>query len=100
MHTFPRGGFTLVELAIALAVVAILTALAVPRAATFLDTIAVRGAASDAEALFERARHAAVARSAQAVVEIDTAAARLTLRVGPDTLRRRDERALHDVRLA
>lgn len=91
-------GFTLLELIIVMAVLSILSAVSLPRVAGQLDGIAVRGAASDAEAMLESARQIALARSARSTVDIDTARAYFLLRVGNDTLARRDEATMHQVR--
>ncbi|HXC25662.1 MAG TPA: type II secretion system protein [Gemmatimonadaceae bacterium] len=99
MHQTHYRGMTLIELLLVLAIVGILTAVVVPRVATFIDGIDVRGAADDAEGLMTSARHLAIARAAKASVGIDTGARTLTLQVGGDTLQRRDEGALHGVRL-
>jgi Tfp pilus assembly protein FimT len=92
-------GATLLDLLIVLAIVAILAAMTIPRVAGFLDSIAVRGAADDVNALLTTARHVALARSERVSMKIDTAARTLILLVGSDTVRRWDEGALHDVRL-
>ena len=58
---YSTRGMTLIELLLVLAIVSILTAVVVPRAASFMDEINVRGAADDAEGLMNTARHLAVA---------------------------------------
>lgn len=99
MHQRNHLGTTLLELMLVLAIVAILTAVLIPRAATFMDAIDVRGAADDAQGLMTAARHLALARGALASVTIDTGAQAFTLKVGGDTVQHRDERALHGVHL-
>lgn len=87
----------MLEIIIAVTVVGILSSIAVPRTGAMLDRIAVRGATADAVALLERGRHAAMTQGARATVDIDTAHTVLVLRVGHDTLQRRDESALNRV---
>ena len=85
---------------ITLCVIGVLTAIAIPQTARLLDRIRVRGAVTDIESVFSGARHLAIARSAQSAVEIDTAARRIYVRVGADTVRRRDVGAEHDIQLS
>jgi type IV fimbrial biogenesis protein FimT len=54
------AGFTLIELMVALAVLLILTVLAVPSFTTYLDKARVRGAADDVVSTLAQARQAAV----------------------------------------
>jgi len=93
-----RAGHTLFELMLVLAIVSILSAIALPRSAALLDAIDVHASAVDAVALCTAARHVALAQQAVAVFDIDTARTRLVVRAGPDTVRRRDDGALHGVR--
>ena len=65
---------------------AVLSAIVLPRASRFLDAIKVRGAVTEIEALFSTARHIAIARAAQASLEIDPAAGIILVRVDTDTL--------------
>ena len=87
-------------MAITLGTLGILTAIAVPSAARVIDRIRVRGAVTDIESVFSGARHLAIARAAQSTVEIDTAARRILVSVGGDTVRRRGVGAEHDVKLS
>ncbi len=97
----PRAaGFTLLETVIAIAIMSILTAIAVPRVSGFLDSIRVHGASSDAFAIFSAARSAAVSRATRATVDIDTARALMMVRVGTDTILKRDLRLVHEIKLA
>ena len=95
-----RSGFTVVELAITLAVLSVLTAVAIPRLARLLDSIHVRGAAVEIESTFGAARHIAIARGAQSVVDIDTSNRIIYVSVGGDTVRKREIGAVHDVQFS
>jgi Tfp pilus assembly protein FimT len=78
------------EIAVTLCILSVLTAIAVPQAAEIIDRIHVRGAVMDITSVFSSARHIAIARSTQAMVEIDPAAQTIYLIVAADTLRKRD----------
>src|SRR3954470_7002506 len=60
-----RHAFTLIELTVTLCIVSILSAIAVPRAGRFLDSIHVRSAVIEIESLFSTGRHLAIARASQ-----------------------------------
>lgn len=89
----------IIELTIALVIAAILSAIALPRAAGFVDAMEVRGAVTEIDALFSVARHVAIARAVQASLDIDPARGVVSVRVGADTLRTREVEAAHGVRL-
>ncbi len=93
-------GATLIELSIVLALVSALLAITIPRAAGFLDVIAVRGAVTEIESLFSIARHAAISRGAQSRLSIDPAFGEITVGVGTELIRRRELRATHGVTLS
>ena len=95
-----RHAFTVIELTVTLFILSILSAIAIPRAGRFLDRIHVRGAVLEIESLFSTARHIAIARSAQATVDIDTLEQTIYVSVGRDTLRKREIGRAHGVRLA
>ncbi|MGH7652195.1 MAG: pilus assembly FimT family protein [Gemmatimonadaceae bacterium] len=95
-----RSAYTLIELAVTLCILGILSAIAIPRAATFLDQIRVRGAVTEIETLFGAARHIAIAKAGQTTVEIDTTRRAIYVRSGRDTLRRAEVGIEHDVRLS
>ena len=94
-----RLGFTVVELMITLCIVAILSTIALPRVQGLLDSIHVRGAVVEIESTFGAARHIAIARGAQTVVDIDTARRIISVSVGEIALRQREVGAVHDVTL-
>jgi prepilin-type N-terminal cleavage/methylation domain-containing protein len=98
----PRAhtGFTLLEVLLVLTIIGVLTGIAIPRAQRLLDGVAVRGAAQDAAGLLELARQIAMTRGERVSVDIDSMPARLTMRAGTDTLRRRNEQAIHGVRFS
>ncbi len=93
-----RSGVTLLELVVVVTIIGVVTGVAIPRTRYVIERIAVRGAAEDAAAMLELARHTAMMRGDRISVDIDSAPARLTMRAGNDTLRRRDEKAIHGVR--
>ena len=94
----PRG-FNLLELTVVLAVVAILSTILLPKAAGFIDAIEVRGAVTEIEALFSVARHIAIARAAQSSLDMDPASGIISVRVGTDTVRKREIASAHGVTL-
>ena len=95
-----RHAFTIIELTVTVCILSILSAIAIPWAGQVLDRVKVRSAAVEIESLFSAARHIAIARAAQATVEIDPAAQSISVSVGGDTVRKRDIGAAHDVRLS
>ncbi|MGI9089579.1 MAG: pilus assembly FimT family protein [Gemmatimonadaceae bacterium] len=95
---YSRSGFTLLELMLVLSIASVLSAVALPKVGALLDRISVRGAVNDVDALLDNARHSAMTRGERATVELDTIHAIVVLRVGRDTLRRREEGALNGVR--
>lgn len=95
-----ESGFTIIETTVTLAVIAIISAIVVPRAAGFIDAIEVRGAVTEIEALFSTARHTAIARGAQAVLDIDVSRGVMSLRIGVDTLQTRELERAHGVTLS
>jgi prepilin-type N-terminal cleavage/methylation domain-containing protein len=95
-----RRAFTIIEVAVTLCILSVLSAIAMPWAGKLLDRVHVRGAVVEIESVFSSARHIAIARSAQATVEIDTVARAIYVSVGKDTLRERQIGADPDVRLS
>ncbi|HEY8309803.1 MAG TPA: GspH/FimT family pseudopilin [Gemmatimonadaceae bacterium] len=99
-HQCSRTAFTLLEVLLVVTIIGVLTGIAIPRTRQLLDGVAVRGAAGDAAAILELARHTALARGERVSVDIESVPARLTLRAGTDTLQRRNEQAIHGVRFS
>ncbi len=95
-----RHAFTLIELAVTLCILSILSAITIPWAGRVLDRVQVRSAAVEIESLFGAARHIAIANAAHATVEIDTIARSISVSVGSDTARKREIGAAHDVLLS
>ncbi len=85
-----KRGYTIIDTTITLSLISILSAVAMPRISGMLDAIKVRGAVSDAESLFDAARHLAISHGSQMVVEIDGGRRSISVRAGADTLRKRD----------
>jgi Tfp pilus assembly protein FimT len=79
---------------------AILAAIAIPRAGSLLDGIHVQGAATELESLFHTARQSAILRSANATLGIDTISGVITISVGNDTIKRREVGTIHGVQLS
>jgi len=94
-----RAGFNIIELAIVLSIIAILSAIALPRAAAFIDSIEVRGAVTEIDALFSLARHVAIARAVQSTLDIDPVRGEIAVHIGTDTIRKRELEIAHGVRL-
>lgn len=94
-----KRGMTIIETTVVLTVIAVLSAIVVPKASSFIDGIEVRGAVTEIEALFSTARHIAIARGAQAVLDIDVSRGVISLRTGADTVQRRELERAHGVAL-
>ena len=95
-----RKAFTAIELTIVICILAVLSAIAMPVAATLLDRVRVRAAVTEIESLFGAARHAAIARAMLANIEIDTASRTIVITIGRDTLRKAEVGSEHGVELA
>lgn len=95
-----RHAFTIIEVAVTLAILSILSAIAIPKAGSFLDSMHVRGAVIEIEAIFSSARHLAIARGEQASVEIDTGRGFIAVTVDGKTERSRNVGAEHGVMLS
>jgi prepilin-type N-terminal cleavage/methylation domain-containing protein len=92
-------GFTLLEIVIVLAVMAVLAAIAIPVTGRLLDGMRVRAAAGEAYALFGTGRQLAILRGRMTTVEVDTVRRRITVRSDAETLRSRPLGEIHGVRL-
>ena len=95
-----RKGTTILELVIALTLIAILSTMSYPRISGLLDGIHVRGTATEIHSLFNSARHHAITRSERVTVAIDTARSSIALVAGADTIRARSFLDAHGVTLA
>jgi Tfp pilus assembly protein PilE len=93
-----RPAFTIIETTIVVCLISILTAIAIPSFARVIDAIEVREAATEVETSFSVARHLAIARGAQAFVELDTAGRKVIVRIASDTVRKR-ELAQHNIEM-
>ncbi len=85
-----KRGYTIIDTTITLSLISILSAVTMPRISGMLDAIKVRGAVSDAESLFDAARHLAISHGSQMIVEIDGGRRVISVRAGTDTLKKRD----------
>lgn len=92
-----RRAFTLIEVLLILALIAILTAITVPRSARQLDRIRVRGAATEAVTALAAARHAAIRRDRRTAVSFDRVHSRIVVHADHDTLLTRDLARTHQV---
>ena len=81
-----RHGMTLIELSIALGIVVVLTAVALPAAAALRDRALVRSAVTTLIASLAVARKAAVASGRMVAVRFDTGAARVVVTARAETL--------------
>lgn len=95
-----KRGTTILELALSLSVISILSAMAYPRIGGLIDGIHVRGTATEIHSLFTAARHHAITRAERITVQIDTARAAIMLVAETDTLRVRDLGDAHGIKLA
>jgi Tfp pilus assembly protein FimT len=95
-----RRAFSIIEFTLTLGILSILSAIAIPWAGRVLDSVKVRSAAVEIESLFSAARHIAIARAAQATVDIDTLEQSIRVSVGSDVVRTREIGAAHDVRIS
>lgn len=75
-----RAGYTLIELAVVVAILGIVTLAGIRRLQSYLDGIAVRNAVREVGTLVARARDDAMARRAVVSLRIDTATSSVSLR--------------------
>jgi prepilin-type N-terminal cleavage/methylation domain-containing protein len=95
-----RPAFSLLEITVVLAIVAIALAIVAPRFAAFRDASAVRGAMAELGAQFALARQAAVARRAATSVVLDTLAGVVEVRTGGVRITRRQLGAVYGIVLS
>jgi type II secretion system protein H len=81
-----RKAFTLLELMLALALVGILTGLALPQLSGAMDRIEVEGAANRLIAAHQRARIMAITRGQVVMLSIDSTRLTITSQGGTDSL--------------
>jgi type IV fimbrial biogenesis protein FimT len=82
-----RAGFTLIEMLIVLAVMAVLAGVSAPALVGMRDRISVRLAAADAARTLADARSVALTAARRTAVRIDAISNTLTVVSGPDTIR-------------
>jgi len=92
-----QRGFTLIEIVIVISLAGILSAITLSKAGSFIDRIEVRSAATEAESMFSRARHIAIARGIQTTLEIDPARNTLAIKGSGEVLLSRDLATAHGV---
>lgn len=95
-----RCGATIIDLVVALTLASGMMAVVFTRAGGFIDRIEVRGAVTEIESLFSLARHAAISRGSQSVLEIDATAGVISIRAGTEQIRRREVGVAHGVTLS
>jgi prepilin-type N-terminal cleavage/methylation domain-containing protein len=92
-----RVGFTLLELAIVLALVGLLMAIAVPRFAAMRDGASVRAAMANLGADFSLARQSAITRRTTVAVVLDTSSGTVEVRSASRTLAQHALRAMYGI---
>ena len=97
MQRHCSSGFTIIEIVIVITIAGLLSAITISRAGGFIDRIEVHGATMVAESMFSRARHIAIARGTQTVLDIDPVRSTLSIRGSTEVLSSRDLRAAHGV---
>ncbi|MHB1311470.1 MAG: pilus assembly FimT family protein [Gemmatimonadaceae bacterium] len=100
MRLTRRAAHTIAELVLALTLMGIMTAIAIPPLAAASARWRLRAAGGDVVNAITYAREAALARGVQSVVVIDGPAAEVRVTSGADTLFRRAIGALHGVQVA
>ncbi len=92
-----QRGFTLIEMILVISLAGILSAITLSKAGTFIDRIEVHGATTEAESMFSRARHIAIARGIRTTLDIDPVRQTLSIRAADEVLISRDFAATHGV---
>jgi prepilin-type N-terminal cleavage/methylation domain-containing protein len=100
-HQQMRGshGFTIIEVVIVITIAGLLSAITISRAGGFIDQIEVHGATMEAESMFSRARHIAIARGTPTILDLDPVGSTLSIRGANEVLASRDLRAAHGIDL-
>ena len=88
-------GATLIEVTLVVSIIALLTSIAISRAGPFVNSIEVRGSVTEITSMFSLARHVAIARGRQSVIDIDPASGTISIRSGIDTIVTRSVGAAH-----
>jgi Tfp pilus assembly protein FimT len=94
-----RRGHTVAEVLVVLMIVAVMLAVAVPRASAMLDRVAVQTAVGDIAAALGGARNLAIAARASVAIDIDSLSGVLRVRRGDEMLFSRNVGHAHGVRL-
>lgn len=95
----PGRATTLIEMCVVLAVIVVMSAIALPRLREAIDRSASRGAIQETSALFSLARRSAITRRAAVAVVIDTAHGWISVRMGPRLIAQRRLRERFGVRI-
>ncbi|MEP7380692.1 MAG: type II secretion system protein [Gemmatimonadota bacterium] len=94
-----RHGFTLLELAIVLSVIGLVSTIAIPSVARVRDRAAVHGATSALVSVLADARHQSLRWQRRTAIRFDTATGSAVVHAGQDTLSRLQLRTLFQVSL-
>jgi Tfp pilus assembly protein FimT len=94
-----RSGHSIAELLVVLVIIAVMLAVAVPRASAMLDRVAVQTAVGDVAATLGGARNLAIAARAGVAVDLDSSSGVLRVRRGNEMLFSRNVGHAHGVRL-
>jgi hypothetical protein len=94
-----RRGHSVAEVLVVLMIVALMLAVAVPRASAMLDRVAVQTAVGDVAATLGGARNLAIAGRASVAIDIDSLSGVLRVRRGDEMLFSRNVGHAHGVRL-
>jgi len=100
MRPESRPGYSLIELVVVLAVVAVLLGLSVPRVGGAADRTATRAAARELMSAFAAARDYAIARRTGVAVMLDSVGGTVTIAASGQVLSARQLRLLYGVRLS
>jgi prepilin-type N-terminal cleavage/methylation domain-containing protein len=91
--------FTVVEVTVTMAIVAVLLALVIPRFAAQRDQAAVAAAAGDLGSIFSNARQTAVSRRTAVAIVLDSAAGAVEVRARGQRIIRRSFRGAYGISL-